>query len=104
MIKTMMAIFFVFSILVTPAIYLYASNNGLEGLSNYSKAQFSLGNIGYSVDMCRSMYLGLEKPQTFACREGSIAKLNSFGLIPLEFERKDFCGKSTDQQKINDCN
>ena len=62
MIKMMMYMFLFFSILMIPAVFIYSSNNGLEGLNNYFKARYSLGNIGFSGDICRSMYLGLDKP------------------------------------------
>lgn len=61
MIKTMMLMFFIFTLLSIPAVYMYASNDGLVGLNNYFKARYSLGNIGFSGDFCRSTYLGLNK-------------------------------------------
>lgn len=104
MIKTMMAMFFFFSILSIPAIYMYSSNNGLEGLNNYYKARYSVGNFGFSGDFCRSSYVGLNKAQTFTCSEGRISKLNNFGIIPTSFSGKAYCGFTQDEPKINACN
>jgi hypothetical protein len=93
MVKNLMIMFLLFSILIIPAIYLFVTNDGLTGLNNYSKAQFSLGNLGFSRDVCRSVYLGLNKPQSFQCQEGTITKLNNYGLLASDFTgEKDFCG------------
>jgi hypothetical protein len=77
----MMWMFLLFSLLMIPGMYLYSKNDGMVGLSNYSKAKYTVGNIGFSADNCQSMYLGIDKPQNFSCREGSM-KLSYFGLIP----------------------
>jgi len=52
MIKHMMWLFLLFSVLMIPAIYIYAKNDGLVGLSNYSQARFTVGNFGFSTDNC----------------------------------------------------
>jgi hypothetical protein len=52
MIKYMMWMFLFFSLLMIPGIYLYSKNDGMVGLSNYSKAKYTVGNIGFSADNC----------------------------------------------------
>lgn len=104
MIKNMMLMFFIFSLLIIPAVYLYASKDGLKGLNNYSKAQFSLGNFGFSKDMCFSMFLDVGPPISFSCPEGAkMTSVNEFGLIPGDYDRKAYCGKSTDDAKVSQC-
>ena len=92
MLKVMMLMFFLFSLLMIPAIVLYGTNNGLRDLSNFSKARFSLGNFGFSGDICRSMYLGVNREQIFSCKEGRISELANYGLIPTDYRGKDYCG------------
>lgn len=100
----MMMMFFIFSLLVIPAIYINASHNGLQRLPNYMKARFSLGNLGFSQDICDSMYLGLNKPQTFSCEEGKIKVLNNFGIIPLDASNKAYCGSRDENKEVSKCN
>ena len=64
MLSYFIAIFLLFSILSIPSIVIYSSYDGLDDLSNYSKARFSLGNIGYSGSVCMSMYIGVGKDHT----------------------------------------
>ena len=59
MIKYMMWMFLLFTFLMVPAVYLYNKNDGMQGLSNYSKARFTVGNIGFSADNCKTLYLGI---------------------------------------------
>ena len=105
MLKTMILMFFIFTLLMTPAIILYSSNDGLFGLSNYSKAKYSLGNLGFSGDSCRSTYVAIDKEQTFSCREGRISEVKNFGLIPNDSKNnKDYCGNSKELEEVNNCN
>ncbi len=94
MIKYMMWTFLLFTVLMIPAIYIYNKNDGLQGLSNYSKARFTVGNFGFSADNCRTHYLGMNKTQNFSCSEGFISVLSNFGLIPEEATQKDYCGST----------
>lgn len=62
MLQAFIMLFIFFSILSLPALYIYSSHNGLSSLKNYSKTQFSLGNLGFSDNVCFSMYLGVGSP------------------------------------------
>eukprot|EP00347_Sterkiella_histriomuscorum_P002409 403368266 len=96
MIKTFIFLFFVFSLLSIPAIGIYSSHKGLEGLQNYSRAKFSLGNMGFSDSICMSMYLGVDGPQQIQCREGKISSLFSQGIIPkVNNGQEAYCGLSS---------
>ena len=93
LLKTMVWLFLLFSIIMTPIMVIFGLNDGLAEMSNYSKIRFSLGNLGFSTDFCRSTYLGIDRNQSFACTEGKITKLNTFGIIPSSSTVKNFCGK-----------
>lgn len=69
MIKMMILLFALFSLLSVPALAIYASHDGLEGLQNYARARFSLGNLGFSGAICQSMFVGvaLKYPQQVVC-------------------------------------
>ena len=41
------------------------------------------------------MYLGLNRSQTFSCREGKIKVLYHFGVIAGESTNKAYCGTNT---------
>jgi hypothetical protein len=56
-----MLAFLIFTVIIIPVLFIYGSNNGLEGLSNYTTARFTLGNLGFSNDACRSTYVGIKK-------------------------------------------
>lgn len=73
---------------------MYANHEGLKGLKSYSKSRFSLGNLGFTDNVCQSMYLGVTVPQNFNCREGTtISNLSSFGIIPTNSEGQEaYCG------------
>ena len=60
MLVYLMSIFAFFTLLQIPSIYFYQSYKGLEGLSNYSKAKYSIGNMGFSGPNCVSTYVGLK--------------------------------------------
>ena len=51
-----------------------------------------MGNLGFSIDECRSTYIAIDKPQRFTCKEGQITKLNNFGLIPSSSSDTTYCG------------
>jgi hypothetical protein len=61
MLSSFIAVFLIFSILSIPAICIYSSHEGMVGLTNYAKARFSLGNMGFSTNICTSMFLGVGK-------------------------------------------
>jgi hypothetical protein len=104
MIKYMFFMFLLFSILSIPAIVMYARENGLKGLNNYSKTQFSLGNFGFSKDVCYSMYLKLGLPVSLSCPDGEISQLHNFGFIPSDSDDKDYCGSNLEDSKVKGCN
>ena len=85
MLSSLIIIFLLFSLLIIPSLYIYSSYNGMEGLQNYSKAKYSIGNLGFSGVTCLSIYLGLgDKHMQIGCRVGTIQSLYSFGLIPAQ--------------------
>ena len=100
--------FIIFTILSIPALAIYAKYNGLEGLSNYSKAKYSIGNMGFSGPNCVSTYVGLQYQQKLYCQVGQISQLFYTGLIPssIDANQKDFCGDSstTTIAGIKNCN
>lgn len=61
MIKMMIFLFAIFTLLSIPAIAIYSSHDGLEGQANYSRAKYSLGNMGFSGATCSSMFLGVKE-------------------------------------------
>lgn len=104
MIKIMFFMFLTFSILSVPMIVLYAKEDGLAGLNNYAKAQFSLGNFGFAKDVCYSMYLKLDFDTTLSCPDGTISELSNSGFIPSTYDRKDYCGSNLEEPLVKGCN
>lgn len=93
MLSSFIIVFFIFSLISIPAIGIFSSYNGLADLSNYSKTKYSLGNLGFSENICVSMYVGVGMAHNIQCKVGTISKLYSFGLIPSDFNQpSDFCG------------
>jgi len=62
-----------------------------------------MGNLGFSADICRSTYLKVDETQSFACQDGKIQKLNTFGVIPSTSEGKTYCGDSASFKDTADC-
>jgi hypothetical protein len=73
MLVSFIAIFVLFTLISIPAICIFSSYDGLEGLSNYSKAKYSIGNMGFSENICVSMYLGVGQEHAIQCKVGTIA-------------------------------
>ena len=57
MIRMMIGLFMLFTLLSIPAIAIYSKYDGISGLSNYSRAKYSLGNMGFSSANCQSIQI-----------------------------------------------
>jgi hypothetical protein len=107
MLTYLIGIFSLFTLLSIPAIGIFSANNGLEGLNNYSKAKFSLGNLGFSDSNCLNTYIGMTESPNMKCKVGTFGDSFLFGIIPFDIEGKtDFCGDPTNEnvkQGVKDC-
>jgi len=59
MLRTLIYMFAFFTMLMIPVISTYSSYSGLKSGSNYSKAQFSLGNMGFTEHICKHQFLNI---------------------------------------------
>ena len=50
------------------------------------------------------MYLGLNKNQTFSCKQGKMQVLKNYGIIPSDSQQKDYCGDRNTNPDIEKCN
>eukprot|EP00347_Sterkiella_histriomuscorum_P007945 403346963 len=104
MIRTMIVLFFTFTLLSIPALSIYGKYDGLKGLSNYSRAQYSLGNMGFSAPMCQSIQLGVQQIE-LKCKVGHIEQIYSYGIISpsVSFGQGAYCGKASEVSSIDEC-
>jgi type IV secretory pathway TraG/TraD family ATPase VirD4 len=68
-------LFTALSLIMLPAMLIFQSQDGLEGTYNYAKAQYSLGNMGFSSSLCLHQYVDLNIAMTFSCTTGTIESL-----------------------------
>ena len=70
MLRIFIGLFILFSLIMVPTYYIYGTTEGLHVDSNprTEKAQFSLGNLGFSGATCISQYVEL-KGNDFGIRE-----------------------------------
>lgn len=60
MMVLLIKLFTILTLLAIPAMFIYSSFNGLEKYRNYSKAKYSMGNMGYASSNCYSISYGSE--------------------------------------------
>lgn len=65
LLRTFIFVFLLLSVLSVPALVIYSSHDGMKGLRNYERSQFSVGNIGFADSVCNNYYIGITSPITF---------------------------------------
>lgn len=73
------------SILSIPALVVYSSYGGLEGMENYDLIKFTTGNLGFSGSFCISVFYEMDIAPSLNCRAGFIKDFFLFGVTPASF-------------------
>ena len=79
MLESFICMFFIFTIIVTPLIYLNLSKD-VNG--NDMNRALSIGSLGHSEPICLHKYLSISDNITFECHKGKLSELFAFGLMP----------------------
>ena len=90
MLKALILMFSLFTLLVLPVIFIYGGYDGLKSGSNYSKSKYSLGNLGFSENICKHIFTEVDGKYRFACRTGTIERLAYQGILPHNDDRMEF--------------
>ena len=61
LLRTMIVMFFLFSLLSIYPLWAYTSNDGMVDAGNYSRARFSIGNLGFQEALCQRTFLDLDE-------------------------------------------
>jgi len=77
-------LFAFFTLLSIFPILVYKSFDGMKDATNYSRAKYSIGNIGFQEASCQRSFFGIEKPKQYSCRDGFMSELKFAGIIPYE--------------------
>lgn len=79
MLENFICMFFIFSIIVSPLIYLNLSKDvhGHDILLG-----LSIGSLGHSEPICLQKYLSISDNIIFECNKGKLSELFAFGLMP----------------------
>ena len=117
MLRTLICIFAVFTVIMSPLLTIYGTTDGLVVESNAArtaKARYTLGNLGFSGASCISQYVELyseiQSARELVCLQGSLGELYAYGVLPNNFVDEDendtnyfksgyaFCGLTNDTQ------
>jgi hypothetical protein len=94
MLRTFVCIFVMFTLIMSPAMIIYGTTDGLTVASNAKtqKAKWTLGNLGFSGATCVSQYAtltGSVGTRELACQAGTLGELIAWGVIPEDLDDND---------------
>lgn len=89
MLRTFICLFVLFTVIISPALFIYGRTEGLlvqSNLKKTEKAKYMLGNLGFSGSTCISQYIELSAgPRELVCLQGTLGDLYSYGILPSNF-------------------
>lgn len=93
MLRTFICLFVLFSVIISPALFIYGRTEGLlvqSNLKKTEKAKYMLGNLGFSGATCISQYIELSAgPRELVCLQGTLGELYSYGILPSNLANEE---------------
>ncbi len=97
---TLIWLFAVLSLIMTPAIYIYRSYDVINTpIAGYS--QYSLGNLGYTSSRCTRVPYDAKKI-TLSCDYGAVTKISNLGIMPGGSTDRNACFRTEQNAKCTD--
>ena len=96
---TMIVVFSLLTVILSPAFFFFAKNDGIRPEIQKPYVKYSLGNMGYSTSQCSLIPLGagdsiqdIQIP--LQCPFGDFTNAYSYGVNPAELLPNNFCAVS----------